>query len=91
MAPISLKGPYTLSPAQLSLGRGIRLGEAIYAPGSGTAPATHSRAAPLADSGVQPLLLLLCRLGHADKPLVLGRVVDLPAIGDGVAIAVIIR
>ena len=46
---------------------------------------------PLADDGVQPLLLLLRRLGHADKPLVLGRVVDLPAIGDGVAIAVIIR
>ena len=46
---------------------------------------------PLADYGVQPLLLLLRRLGHADKPLVLGRVVDLPAVGDSVAIAVIIR
>lgn len=46
---------------------------------------------PLTDDGVQPLLLLLRRLGHTDKPLVLGRVVDLPAIGDGVAIAVVIR
>lgn len=46
---------------------------------------------PLADDGVQPLLLLLRRLGHADKPLVLGRVVDLPAVGDSVAVAVVIR
>lgn len=46
---------------------------------------------PLSDDGIQPLLLLLRRLGHADKPLVLGRVVDLPAVGDSVAIAVIIR
>lgn len=46
---------------------------------------------PLSDDGIQPLLLLLRRLGHADKPLVLGRVVDLPAIGDSVAMAVIIR
>lgn len=46
---------------------------------------------PLTDDGVQPLLLLLRRLGHADKPLVLGCVMDLPAVGDRVAIAVIIR
>jgi hypothetical protein len=45
---------------------------------------------PLTDDGIQPLLFLLSGLGHADKPLVLGRVVDLPTIGDSVAVAVVI-
>lgn len=66
--------------------------EAVYAPGIWGSPQPLTLALlPLTDDGIQPLLLLLRCLGHADKPLVLGRVVDLPAVGDGVAIAVIIR
>lgn len=40
--------------------------------------------------GVEPLLLILCVLGHADEPLVLGRVVDLPAVGHCVVVAVVV-
>jgi len=46
---------------------------------------------PLPQDGVQPLLLVLGVLGHADEPLVLGRVVDLPAVGHGVVVAVVVR
>ena len=45
----------------------------------------------LLQDGVQPLLLVLAVLGHAHEPLVLGCVVDLPAIGHRVVVAVIVR
>lgn len=45
---------------------------------------------PLPQDGVQPLLLVLGVLGHAHEPLVLRRVVDLPAIGHRVVVAVIV-
>lgn len=47
-------------------------------------------ALPLLQDGLQPLLLLLRGLGHADEPLVLGRIVDLPAVVDDVATAVVV-
>ena len=46
---------------------------------------------PLLQAGLQPLLLLLRRLGHAHEPLVLRCVVDFPAIVDNVATAVVVR
>lgn len=46
---------------------------------------------PLPQDGVQPLLLVLCVFGHADKPLVFRRVVDLPAVGHRVVVAVVVR
>lgn len=45
---------------------------------------------PLLHDGLQPLLLLLRGLGHADEPLVLGRVVDLPAVVHDVPAAVVV-
>ena len=45
----------------------------------------------LPQDGVQPPLLVICVLGHADKPLVLRRVVDLPTVGHRVVVAVIVR
>ncbi len=45
---------------------------------------------PLFHDGLQPLLLLLRGLGHADEPLVLGRVVDLPAVVYDVPAAVVV-
>ena len=45
---------------------------------------------PLFHDGFQPLLLLLRGLGHADEPLVLGRVVDLPAVVHNVPAAVVV-
>lgn len=45
---------------------------------------------PLLHDGLQPLLLLLRGLGHADEPLVLGRVVDLPAVVYYVPAAVVV-
>lgn len=45
---------------------------------------------PLLHDGLQPLLLLLRGLGHADEPLVLGRVVDLPAVVHDVPTAVVV-
>lgn len=45
----------------------------------------------LLQDGLQPLLLLLGRLGHAHEPLILRRVVDLPAVVDDVATAVVVR
>lgn len=45
---------------------------------------------PLLHDGLQPRLLLLRGLGHADKPLVLGRVVDLPAVVHDVPAAVVV-
>lgn len=41
--------------------------------------------------GLQPLLLLFGRFGHAHKPLVLCGVVDFPAIADDVPVAVVVR
>lgn len=46
---------------------------------------------PFPQDGVQPLLLVLCIFGHADKPLVLCSVVDLPAVCHRVVVAVIVR
>lgn len=46
---------------------------------------------PFPQDGVQPLLLVLCVFGHADKPLVLSCVVDLPAVSHRVVVAVIVR
>jgi len=46
---------------------------------------------PFPQDGVQPLLLVLCVFGHADKPLVFSRVVDLPAVRHRVVVAVIVR
>lgn len=45
---------------------------------------------PLPQDGVQPLLLVLGVFGHADEPLVLRRVVDLPAVGHRVVVAVVV-
>lgn len=45
---------------------------------------------PLFHNGLQPLLLLLWGLGHADEPLVLGRIVDLPAVVHYVPAAVVV-
>ena len=45
---------------------------------------------PLLHDGLQPLLFLLWGLGHADEPLVLGRVVDLPAVVHNVPTAVVV-
>ena len=45
---------------------------------------------PFLHDGLQPLLLLLWGLGHADEPLVLGRVVDLPAVVHYVPAAVVV-
>lgn len=45
---------------------------------------------PLLQDGLQPRLLLLRGLGHADEPLVLGRVVDLPAVVHDVPAAVVV-
>lgn len=45
---------------------------------------------PLLHDGLQPLLFLLRGLGHADEPLVLGRVVDLPAVVHDVPTAVVV-
>lgn len=45
---------------------------------------------PLLHDGLQPLLFLLRSLGHADEPLVFGRVVDLPAIVYNVPAAVVV-
>lgn len=45
---------------------------------------------PFFHDGLQPLLLLLRGLGHADEPLVLGRVVDLPAVVYYVPAAVVV-
>lgn len=42
-------------------------------------------------NGLQPLLLLLWRFGHAHKPLVLRSVVDFPAVVDDVPTAVVVR
>lgn len=41
-------------------------------------------------NGVQPFLLVFCILGHAHKPLVFGRVVNLPPVGHSVVVAMII-
>lgn len=46
---------------------------------------------PFPQDGIQPLLLVLGVFGHADKPLVFCCVVDLPAIGHCVVVAVIVR
>lgn len=45
---------------------------------------------PFPQDGIQPFLLVLCIFGHADKPLVLSRVVDLPAVSHCVVVAVIV-
>lgn len=45
---------------------------------------------PFPQDGIQPLLLVLCIFGHADEPLVLSRVVNLPAISHCVVVAVIV-
>lgn len=45
---------------------------------------------PLLHDGLQPLLFLLRGFGHADEPLVLGCVVDLPAVVHDVPTAVVV-
>lgn len=45
---------------------------------------------PLLHDCLQPFLFLLRGLGHADEPLVLGRVVDLPAVVHDVPTAVVV-
>lgn len=47
-------------------------------------------ALPFLHDGLQPFLLLLRGLGHADEPLVLRSVVDLPAVVHYVAAAVVV-
>lgn len=53
-------------------------------------PSLTFPALPLLHDGLQPLLLLLRGLGHADEPLVLRRVVDLPAVVHDVPAAVVV-
>lgn len=45
---------------------------------------------PFLDYSIQPLLFIFGSLGHTDKPLVFGCVVNLPTICHRVAIAVVI-